>query len=188
MSEVLRTNIPLAEGFYGFPVAQPQPHGPARGTIEWLLQAVERHAAAEQDALAEYEFVAEASADPVVALVMRLILEDEERHHGLLRRIEVTLRDALNWTHSPSALPAASLPQPPLSRDLVAITRNLVDEERSGARMMRDLAQREKGIDAGLDSLLLEMMAMDSEKHARLLQFVQQRLEKRARAADGPSD
>jgi len=70
----------------------------------------------------------------------------------------------------------------------VAITRNLVDEERSGARMMRDLAQREKGIDAGLDSLLLEMMATDSEKHARLLQFVQQRLEKRARAADGPSD
>ena len=46
--------------------------------------------------------------------------------------------------------------------------------------MMRDLAQREKGIDAGLHSLLLEMMAMDSEKHARLLQFVQQRLEQRA--------
>lgn len=54
--------------------------------------------------------------------------------------------------------------------------------------MMRDLAQREKGIDAGLDSLLLEMMATDSEKHARLLQFVQQRLEKRARGVDGPSD
>jgi hypothetical protein len=29
----------------------------------------------------------------------------------------------------------------------VAITRNLVDEERGGAGMMRDLAQREKGID-----------------------------------------
>ena len=54
--------------------------------------------------------------------------------------------------------------------------------------MMRDLAQHEKTIDAGLDSLLLEMMAMDSEKHARLLQFVQQRLEKRARGVDGPSD
>ncbi len=54
--------------------------------------------------------------------------------------------------------------------------------------MMRSLAEQEKGIDAGLDSLLLEMMAMDSEKHAHLLQFVQQRLEQRARAADGPSD
>ena len=121
MSNALGMNTPLAEGFYGFPVAQPQAHGPARGTIEWLLQTVERHAAAEQDALAEYEFVAEASADPVVALVMRLILEDEERHHGLLRRIEVTLRDALNWTHSPSALPEPALPQQPIARVLVTI-------------------------------------------------------------------
>lgn len=45
----------------------------------------------------------------------------------------------------------------------MAITRNLVDEEHSGARMMRDMAQREKGIDAGLDRLLFEMMAMDSD-------------------------
>ena len=178
----------IVQGAYGLPLPTAADRGPARGTIEWLLEAVERHATAEQDALAEYEFVAEASADPVVALVMRLILDDEERHHGLLRRIEATLRDALNWTHSPSALPDVALPQQPVARDLVAITRNLVDEERRGARMMLDLAQGEKGIDAGLDSLLLEMMAMDSEKHARLLQFVQQRLEKRTRAADGPSD
>ena len=188
MSDALINSPFLVEGMYGLPVSTTLDRGPTRGTIEWLLEAAERHATAEQDALAEYQFVAEASADPGIALVMRLILDDEVRHHGLLRRIEATLRDALNWTHSASALPTVSGPQPPLSRDLVAITRNLVDEERSGARMMRDLAQREKGIDAGLDRLLLEMMAMDSEKHARLLQFVQQRLEHRARAADGPAD
>jgi hypothetical protein len=32
------------------------------------------------------------------------------------------------------------------------------------------------------------MMAMDSEKHARLLQFVHDRLVARARTEDGPSD
>src|SRR5438874_11381717 len=108
MSNALTNTSLVVEGMYGLPVATSVDHSRTRGTIEWLLEAVERHASAEQDALAEYEFVAEASADPVVALVMRLILEDEARHHGLLRRIEVTLRDALNWTHSPSALPAAS--------------------------------------------------------------------------------
>jgi hypothetical protein len=70
----------------------------------------------------------------------------------------------------------------------VSITRGLVDEERTGARMMRDLAHSARGIDAGLDSLLLEMMAMDSEKHALLLQFVQQRLQKRARTTDRSPD
>lgn len=102
--------------------------------------------------------------------------------------MQATLSDALNWTLSPSALPAASVPRQPLAGDLVAITRALVNEEHSGAWIMRDLAQTEKGIDSGLDSVLLEMMAMDSEKHARLLQFVQQRLELRTRATDGPAD
>src|ERR1700674_5007089 len=106
----------IVEGAYGLPVATAIDHGPKRGTIEWLLEAVERHALAEQDALAQYAFVAEESGDPVIALVMRLILEDEERHHGLLRRIEVTLRDALNWTHSPSALPVTAVPQQPVVR------------------------------------------------------------------------
>jgi hypothetical protein len=92
-------NTPLMEGLYSLPVEDEPARGPVAGTFEWILEAIERHARAEQDALAEYAFVAEASADPVVALVMRLILEDEERHHGLLRRIETTLRDALNWTH-----------------------------------------------------------------------------------------
>lgn len=178
----------LIEGAYGFPVAVEATHGPRRGTVEWLLEAVERHAIAEQEALAQYAFVAQSSDDPVVALVMRLILEDEERHHGLLRRIQATLTDALNWTRSPSALPVATVPQQPLIGDLVAITRGLVDEEHSGARIMRDLARSEKGIDSGLASVLLEMMAMDSEKHARLLQFVQQRLEHRTRATEAPAD
>ncbi len=188
MSELFGGHAPLMDGLYGLPVEIEPAHGRIPGTIEWLLEAVQRHADAEAGALAEYEFVAEASGDPVVALVMRLILEDEERHHGLLRRMEATLRDALDWTHSPSSLPVTSQPQQPVARDLVAITRALVDEEHTGAHILRELAQREKDIDAGLHSLLLEMMAMDSEKHARLLQFVQRRLDVRARASDGPSD
>jgi hypothetical protein len=188
MPDEFAGNTPLMEGLYGLPVKFEPEHGPLPNTVEWLLGIVARHANAEQDALAEYAFVAEASADPVVALVMRLILEDEERHHGLLKRIEATLRDALDWTHSPSALPVTSVPQQPVARDLAAITRRLVEEEHTGARMMRDLAQREKKTNGGLYSLLLEMMGMDSDKHARLLQFVQRRLEARAQVTDGPAD
>jgi hypothetical protein len=58
----------------------------------------------------------------------------------------------------------------------------LIKEEQDGARALRDLAARERGIDSGLDSLLLEIMALDSDKHARLLQFVQRRLARRPAA------
>jgi rubrerythrin len=160
----------------------------APGSAEWLLDAVERHARAEEDALDQYEYIATASNDPVIALVMRLILDDETRHHGLLKRIEASLRDALNWTHSPDALPAAGTPERAIGKDLLESTHVLIDEERTGARYLRELARREKAVGAGLQTLLIEMMAMDSEKHAHLLEFVRNRLNARARAEDGPSD
>jgi rubrerythrin len=143
---------------------------------------VDRHATLEAEALGSYEHLAEASHDPVIALVMRLILEDEERHHGLLKRISTTLRDALNWTYSPGALPRSNTNATPEAEDLSALARVLINEEKTGAQALRRLAYREKGLGSGLDSLLLEMMAMDSDKHARLLQFVQRRLDARARA------
>ena len=60
-------------------------HDPAGDTFIRLLDAVEHHASLEEEALGQYEHLAQASGDPVIALVMRLILDDEERHHSLLR-------------------------------------------------------------------------------------------------------
>src|SRR5262245_35107883 len=83
-------------------------HDPAGRTVEHLLQSVERHISLESDALDQYELLATSSGDAVVTLIMRLILDDEQRHHGLLMRIATTLRDGLNWTQSPDALPKTS--------------------------------------------------------------------------------
>lgn len=149
--------------------------------LEHLLRAVDTHASAEADALSQYEYLAEASGDAVIALVMRLILDDEVRHHGLLHRMATTLRDALEWTSSPAALPRGA-PEARVPITFVTLAKSLIEEERTGARALRRLAEQEKDINGGLDSLLLEMMAMDSDKHARLLQFVERRLEGRTRA------
>lgn len=179
MSDPLEVNPLLMDGYSGLPVDAQARTGPRQGTIEWLLESVERHVSAEAGSLVLYEQIKQECGDPIVALVMGLILDDEERHHGLLLRMEASLRDALNWTHSASALPTSLSAGTPHARDLATVAKELISEERTGARKMRELARNEKGIDAGLDSLLLEMMAMDSEKHARLLEFVHQRLAQR---------
>lgn len=162
-----------------------RPEQPAGTSIEGLLRAVDAHVAAEANALGQYEYLAGASGDPVIALVMRLVLDDEIRHHELLQRISTTLRDAVEWTSSPGALPKDTIGEP-LPGTYATIARSLIDEERTGAQVLRRLAEQEEYINGGLDSLLLEMMAMDSDKHARLLQFVLRRLE--ARARPGPAD
>ncbi len=181
------TYTPVIDGYSGFPI-ESHTQRPHPGGVEWLLDAVERHATSEQDALAQYAYLRTASDDPVIALVMQLILDDEERHHGLLKRIEATLRDALNWTRSQDALPTPAPPQQSVTTDLVETTHGLIQEERTGARYLRDLAQREKDVSWGLPSALIEMMAMDSEKHARLLQFVDDRLAKRPQRDVYPRD
>jgi hypothetical protein len=177
MSEA--NHLPVVYGFSGFPMEMRAHHSSSSDTAESLLNAVERHAMAEQDALELYENLRTASGDPVVALVMQLILDDEVRHHGLLKRMEATLRDALNWTHSPNALPTSGTPSQPVTQALVDTAGALIKEEHTGARYLREMAHREKTVNSGLNSLLIEMMAMDSEKHARLLQFVHDRLVQR---------
>ena len=158
-----------------------QAEAASESPLEHLLRAVDTHASAEADALGQYEYLAEASGDPVIALVMRLILDDEVRHHGLLHRMATTLRDALEWTSSPAALPKGA-PEARVPITFVNLANSLIEEERTGARALRRLAEQEKDINGGLDSLLLEMMAMDSDKHARLLQFVHRRLDGRTRS------
>ena len=44
----------LVEGYY-VPQKIEEEHGPAAGSVEWLLNAVARHAAAESDSLEQYD-------------------------------------------------------------------------------------------------------------------------------------
>src|SRR6266540_1214646 len=104
----------IIDGYSGMPIHTDEQYGAKPGSVEWLLEAVERHASSEVDALELYARIADESGDPVVAPVMRRILDDEHRHHSLLKLIESSLRDALNWSHSPSSLPNSSVPQQPL--------------------------------------------------------------------------
>jgi rubrerythrin len=181
MVEMIGGLVPLDDMLAGLKADVLLEHDPGGETCIRLLDAVERHASLEEEALGQYDRIAVASGDPVVALVMQLILDDEERHHRLLERIATTLRDALSWTHSASALPHTEKATP-TEQNLASVARALIEEEHAGASALRRLAGREKGVDGGLDSLLLEMMAMDSDKHAHLLRFVQTRLEATARA------
>lgn len=146
---------------------------------ERLLSIVERHAAAEQGSLDDYRRMAEHSGDPVVGLLMRLVLEDEERHHQLLVRMAASLRDALHWTQSAGALPTGAAPGGRSDAELLAITRARIREEREGMRQFKDLAKRHAHVAGGLFSLLLETMAMDSQKHEHILRFLLKRVEAR---------
>ncbi len=82
------------------------PSGSAQEPVsERLLRAVSSHVAEVEESLKDYRRLAETGGDAATRLVMRMVLEDEERHHGLLERIATSLRDELGWTDSSEGLP-----------------------------------------------------------------------------------
>jgi rubrerythrin len=145
-------------------------------SLEQLLRVFDRHVDGETATLRSYRHLAATATDPAVALLMALVVEDEERHHELLRRMATRLRDALEWTHSPDALPTSEVP-PGQERAGDAVTLlTYIREEEASAAQLRALAKQNAKLYGGLFELLLQTMALDSEKHARVLRFICQRM------------
>lgn len=140
-----------------------------------LLELIDAHRRAEEEHIAAYRDLVRTSRDPVIATLIDLILEDEERHHDLLRRMAARLRDDIDLRHAPGSL-GGRAPYDPAAGNLAAATREFAQEEREGARKLRQLAHDGQDVQGGLFSLLLETMAHDSEKHEKILRFVLERL------------
>ena len=140
-----------------------------------MLDAVRRHVRDEATSVQTYVRLANEARDPVVAQVLRMLVEDEKRHHAAFERIAASLTDRLTWSAEQAEAGAAE------AGDFATIqlVQALEEEEHNGAQALRELAHRARRGDDYLSCLLLEAMAMDSEKHAYLLRMVAERLSHR---------
>ncbi len=155
------------------------PGGSAFGPeTEQLAREIDRHVEGERDAIAEYQRLAQ-SPDALISLVAYLVLEDEERHHELCRRIVNTLTGAVE-PGRPSALPVGVLP--PAEAVLATRTlRHLAKQEHGGARFLDNASRAHLDGDDKLTAALLKAMAMDSRKHEFLLTFLAEHAARQAR-------
>ena len=149
---------------------------PTGSGLQAPAAAVQTHMRTEVGSVQTYERLGRETSDPVVAVVMELLVEEEERHHALFQRIALSLEDRLNWATSAIDLLFGSAPSSHSANRTVETVRALELDERRGAQELRNLAHRERGTETGLPCLLLETMAMDSDKHRHLLALVAHRL------------
>ncbi len=143
---------------------------PSGAELLCFLQAVEHHIRGEAGSVAAYRRLLRENTDRIVCTAMDMLVRDEERHHRLLRGVARSLREQLTWQQSPDVL--ASVPTATSLEEV----RLLEQEERRGAAELRERAAQQRSSNTALASLLLETKAMDSEKHALLLAFVDRRL------------
>lgn len=158
-------------------------HAPGTSPGERLLEGLEAHLAAEADSLAAYRRLIEDSRDPVVQLLIGLVLADEERHHDLLSRLAASLRDSIHWTSSREALHLAAPAVEPGLDDLIAATQARLREEHESVRHWRSFARDDRDLYDGVLGLLTDILAMDSQKHEKILRFLARRLETASKEA-----
>lgn len=149
---------------------------PTPSTTEDLLAILSAHVDGESEHIEAYRRLSETMDDPIVKLLMDLVVEDEERHHDLMRRMAARLRDDLQATRSENALPYASSPRNGRLKGFAAIVEAYATDERHGIRELRRLASDAGLLYDGVFALILETMADDSAKHERVMRFVLRRI------------
>ncbi|MDA8073593.1 MAG: hypothetical protein M0Z82_18805 [Actinomycetota bacterium] len=129
------------------------------------------HASSEVDLVTAYRDLAEAPETPEAArFLIRLIVDDEERHHRLFHQIALAIGNDISWRHDPDAVPVLSWQAHP---ELEAATERFLAVERADRRQLQALRKDMRPMrDVSLWPLLVELMERDTEKHILLLSFI----------------
>ena len=125
--------------------------------------------------------LAEAPAAPEpVRYLIRLVLEDEERHHRVLHEIVTAIGNRVALRDDPDAVPNLSY-EPP-DRVLGEVTGRFLAAERADAKQPRALRKELRPFrDTSLWVLLIELMEHDTAKHIRLLTFIRDQFARQPR-------
>ena len=151
----------------------------AGADIRELVELLARHGEEEGAILSRYQRFAEEASAPETRYLIKLIVEDERRHHGLL----VEMANAIAWgLIDKSADPVL----PDMTHKdagnaaLAEETKSLLRAEERDHLELKRLRKRLRPFrNIALWELVVDLMLLDTEKHVRILQLV-------ARNAESP--
>ena len=142
-----------------------------------IVEALRRHGREEAELIERYNLLEGRTHAPAVQYLVQLIVEDERRHHRILKELASTIA----W-NVVAGNPGASVPEkvvPALStidRDdegFWAETKGLLKHERDDRARLRALRrQLRKHYSEELWLLLLDLAIADTTKHIKILRFL----------------
>lgn len=136
-----------------------------------LVHLLSTHAQKETAILERYRRFSVEATSPAARYLVKLIVDDEERHHRLLAE----MANAIAWE---GRSPVPSVPDIFAAHDdaLLAETQELLDAERADSRELKRLQRRlETFGDTTMWPLIVDLMLLDTEKHIHMLRFIASR-------------
>ena len=135
-----------------------------------LVELLARHGREEGRVLAEYETLVQSAEDRAVRYLGQMVLADERRHHAQLAEMATSLAwDTWEVPGTPSTPPL------PLRLDdrMASVAGRLLAMEEADKRELQRLRKRLRPFaDTTLWGLLVDLMLLDTEKHAAVFRFL----------------
>jgi rubrerythrin len=144
--------------------------------FEMMLSQFEAHEQQEWVYVREYKEIAKKHDNPLVKFLLQLIISDEEKHHDLVHSITSTLKADLRWEKSDVAIQGVGKISAQEKKDILKLTGDFIDEEKKGIKEYKILAKDSREYHHGVLSLLLETIIHDSEKHLKILRFIEKKI------------
>ena len=143
----------------------PDPRSDAR-----VLATLRAHDEREHAILESYRRLVDDTTDEGIRYLGRLIMDDEERHHEVIRGMANRVE---SWMHDPSVEPGTPSLSPRVDSDLLEATQRLIALERQDAKELRLLQKELRYAPAtSLLPLLVELMLHDTARHIEILRFI----------------
>jgi len=137
-----------------------------------LVGMLARHGKEEGALLERYQRFASETGAPAVRYLIKLILDEERKHHRLLAEMANTI--AWGWSeNSPEPAAPEIFPNQDHDRDLARETRELLAAEKRDRTELRRLRKELRPFEeTTLWALIVDLMLLDTEKHTRILRFI----------------
>ena len=151
------------------------PESPEFSSVQRLMNEFQSHAKHEEQWLTSYQAIGKAASDPLIRFLFGLIVDDEQRHHELTRRMITKLKDELAWTRAEGLAPRVYEIGKKRQQLHSAVARFL-DTEREAIKEYERLKKESQGLYRDVFALLYTTMIHDSHKHIGVLEFLRLKL------------
>lgn len=146
-----------------------------RGASVWerkMFDYLVGHTRAEGAMLKEYVDTAEGTDSKAFEYVIKLLVEDELRHHRMFNELAASLKSEAELSAEDPVIPRLDLER--IERtELLRMTNDLLAHERDDAAELKRLRKELRDVeDTTLWGLLVDIMARDTEKHIAILKFI----------------
>lgn len=141
-------------------------------TEQETFEALVAHERDEEEVIAGYESLAAETPSEAVRYLIKLIVEDERRHHRVLEQLANTVRFQATLDDRGAHLPYLDVHRG-RDRALLEETRRFLAIERRDRAQLKHLAKSIRGSGGELEAFVVDLLRSDTERHVAILRFIE---------------